>query len=335
MSEKIELIRIHTDGRTTDYGLVNYYSDLYPLGFYQAQVLLKAVEKFIKRKGFFTNDEKRFLKVQTELSGMFHAISREGFGTENPLAGFAQFMNMISDTFPNWQPEYTALNDIFLAPAIEEQGGGESIAFEYDEDTDDNYEEDESPFIDGFDGNVLMDWMLFSKKMSNLTKILADDMVQYVSDRSGSHFSDEYHIMDSGAVSLMTGFLWILSDSEQEEKIRHINIYRDASMALLKNNNGWNDDQAAYVLRKSDGFTRFLMDDIACFNTMSDSSLQDLVRSQIRMLYCECKGINYHDAMFNLNLLPESDADLRHTLFAMGMYGQVRNEISPIMKKML
>jgi hypothetical protein len=60
-----------------------------------------------------------------------------------------------------------------------------------------------------------------------------------------------------------------------------------------------------------------------------------LGRSQIRMLYCEYQGINYHDAMFNLNLLPESDADLRHPLFAMGLYGQVRNEIAPMMKNML
>lgn len=544
--EKIELIRIHVDGRTTDYGLVSYNADLYPLAFKQAQKLLKAVEKFIKRKGFFTNDEKRFLNVETELSGMFHALRREGYGTEKPLAGFSRFMNKISDTFPNWQPEYTALNEIFLAPAIEEQeleieneeqvdepsyssagvtdlsedwvqfygglsmmttdvledlksyinsrseqdfkDGGNFLAsssmaivaffmlitcpdedhqkylnlycnyirtsfkhklslreqeeellmntyqhfsnimveifnkqdlddekvlqkfferclqriyciclredysvyesenrlaipfnafdvayatrmnellkmfratvapyiinlrnqpVEYpypnvqipldDHDQEEHRlaEEDEVGFVDGFDGNALMDWALFSKQMSDLTNLLIDDLGQYVRDRSGKAFVDEYHFMAAGAVSIMAGFLWVLSDREQEEKIRHINIYRDTTMALLKSRNGWGETQAEQVLENSDGFTRFLMDDIACFNTMSDSSLQDLVRSQIRMLYCECQGINYHDAMFNLNLLPESDADLRHTLFAMGLYGQVRNEIAPMMKNML
>ena len=114
MQEAPKPITIYRDGRTTDYGLARELSAKCPLSFRKAQDLLTAVAKFIKRSGFFTNDKKRYLKLQTEFSGLLHALEMEGLINEDPMVSFFDFMNIISVTFPNWQNEYSALNDLFL-----------------------------------------------------------------------------------------------------------------------------------------------------------------------------------------------------------------------------
>lgn len=111
---KPDQILIH-HGRTTDKGLMNQLMDSHPLSFRKAQDLVVAVKKFINRSGFFSNDEKRFLKVQTEFSGLLHALAMEGFDEGDEIASFTSFMNIFSVAFPNWPREYEALNEIYLS----------------------------------------------------------------------------------------------------------------------------------------------------------------------------------------------------------------------------
>ena len=75
--------------------------------------------KIHKTFWFFSSDEKRFLKVQTVFSGLLHALAMEGYHADDQLIAFASFMNIISDTFPNWQQEYATLNDLYIEEALD------------------------------------------------------------------------------------------------------------------------------------------------------------------------------------------------------------------------
>ena len=116
-------IRIHPPGeRTTDYEFAAMMSRVYPLSFRKAQDLLAATRKYVYKKGLFSTERSRMQKMQGECYALLEALKKD-FEEETPgfrdeewrekrgtIEHLYSFLSTFSDTFPNWQEEYSALN---------------------------------------------------------------------------------------------------------------------------------------------------------------------------------------------------------------------------------
>ena len=130
----MDSIRVHPrgGGQVTNKQMVNYLSSVNPEGFRAAQSLLVATQKLLSGKGFFSTPASRMEKVAQLLTEIEYSISQKphkaesfaallggiGGGSDDPEARCAvlfDFLSKVSDAFPNWQNEYSALNEIVQA----------------------------------------------------------------------------------------------------------------------------------------------------------------------------------------------------------------------------
>jgi hypothetical protein len=108
---------------------------MFPSSCKKASDLVISTERFGKRKGFFSSDEKRYFKVYTDIVVLGYAFKKDvsehiiQFPLEQQLEIAAlntkkehviYFLNLFSLAFPNWQQEYSTLNMIIKDIEIED-----------------------------------------------------------------------------------------------------------------------------------------------------------------------------------------------------------------------
>lgn len=110
-------IRIHPHGtgRVTDPLAVQQLKDLTPHSFRKAQDVVVAAKKYVKKSGVFSSERSRLQKMQTECYELSKALKVDNFlPEERQSKGEAwvavEYLTLFSDTYPNWQEEYEALN---------------------------------------------------------------------------------------------------------------------------------------------------------------------------------------------------------------------------------
>lgn len=94
------------------------------LSFRKAQDVLVAMKKLNKGGGWFVSERTRIKNAQNEIYLLARALKSEGFndlpavldasgktsGVLTPKESVFVFMNFFAQAFPNWRPEYEALN---------------------------------------------------------------------------------------------------------------------------------------------------------------------------------------------------------------------------------
>lgn len=79
---------------------------------------LLAIDRLLKRKGFFSNDQKRLKRVYEAMVRLHRALEEDGYidvpaggGDGNPYHDrMSSFLCTFARAYPNWQPEYEYLN---------------------------------------------------------------------------------------------------------------------------------------------------------------------------------------------------------------------------------
>lgn len=111
------LIRIHPKGagRVTDQIASKSLKSQAPHAFHEAQDLVVATSKYIKKSGLFSTEKSRLLKIQSSYYRLKKALRDDNFlEQEVDKKGSTwitvEYLSLFSDAFPNWQPEYEILN---------------------------------------------------------------------------------------------------------------------------------------------------------------------------------------------------------------------------------
>jgi hypothetical protein len=109
-------IRIHQPGtRTTDYGKAEQIQKRTPNSFKKAQHVLKYAAKYVKNRGLFSSEKSRAQNLQNAIYDLEKALDQDSFMLEEKKTKgkawvLIEYFSLFSDTFPNWQNEYKALN---------------------------------------------------------------------------------------------------------------------------------------------------------------------------------------------------------------------------------
>lgn len=109
-------IRVYPPGaRVTDTAVAEYLARETPKSFSAAQNLLVAAEKYRLRKGgIFSSQKARIQKLQDSVYALQKALKddryAEGVSFEREEKMVFEYLSRFSAAFPNWQPEYEALN---------------------------------------------------------------------------------------------------------------------------------------------------------------------------------------------------------------------------------
>jgi len=108
---------------------------MFPSSCKKASDLVISTERFGKRKGFFSSDEKRYFKVYTDIVVLGYAFQKDLAENAMLIPPVQQveiadlrtkkekviyFLNLFSLAFPNWQQEYSTLNMIIKDVEIED-----------------------------------------------------------------------------------------------------------------------------------------------------------------------------------------------------------------------
>jgi hypothetical protein len=108
----------------TNYQAASELQSAFPLSFRKAQDVLVAVKKMRQGSGWFSSENVRIRKAQEEVYALAHSLRREDFCSLPAMLSAAGktkgeltnqesvfvFMNFFAQVFPNWRPEYEALN---------------------------------------------------------------------------------------------------------------------------------------------------------------------------------------------------------------------------------
>ena len=111
----LPLIRIHdVRGQQTNWEKAKELSRKWPRSYRKTQDLLTAAKRYAQKKGWFSTERSRLLRVQSEIYALNKALQTETapimLATATPAAFMIEFLSAFSDAFPNWQVEYSVLN---------------------------------------------------------------------------------------------------------------------------------------------------------------------------------------------------------------------------------
>jgi len=118
MQESNNLIKIHprVQGRITDQDLEPRLRSTGPLSLLRARKLLTTTAKYVKKSGWFSSESSRLINVQKKYYLLLQALKEERViqtqNFEDSKIESIKYLSMISDTYPNWQAEYEALNSL-------------------------------------------------------------------------------------------------------------------------------------------------------------------------------------------------------------------------------
>jgi len=116
----MDRIRIHPVGtRVTDADMVQLLASKTPRSFRAAQDLLLAAQSYLsEKKGFFSSERSRIRKLGRRISNLDRALDADHVpqpetqsGVSSRILRAVEYLSAFSDTFPNWQREYEAINE--------------------------------------------------------------------------------------------------------------------------------------------------------------------------------------------------------------------------------
>ena len=111
-------IRIHPLGSAvTDPDQAMQLTAIAPTAFRKAQDLLVATDHYLHKRGIFVRKGSLLKAVRMRLDELMAALKNDGFIAGDVFANEETdwlfiFLSEFSDSFPNWQEEYQALNEL-------------------------------------------------------------------------------------------------------------------------------------------------------------------------------------------------------------------------------
>jgi len=128
-------IHIHSRGtKKTDKQAVAQLQESTPEAWGIAKKILVTAAKYLKGGGIFSSKQKRGKQLENEIYKLEKALRRHKFReiqmySEGPVSVLIEYFSLVSDAYPNWQNEYTLLND-FIPNCSEYKGSSYKETYE-------------------------------------------------------------------------------------------------------------------------------------------------------------------------------------------------------------